>query len=49
MTALVGALEVGGTHVTAAVLDLDTGDYAAGPQRLAVDSHAAAAELGLTG
>lgn len=36
----VAALEVGGTHVTAAVLDLTSGGYVREPRRLDVDSHA---------
>jgi glucokinase len=41
----VAALEVGGTHVTGAVLDLDTGEYLREPNRLHVNSHATADEI----
>lgn len=41
----VGALEVGGTHVTAAVLDPGTGRYRHDPVRLPVDSRAAAGPI----
>jgi len=41
----VAALEVGGTHVTGAVLDLDTGEYLREPNRLHVDSHGTADEI----
>lgn len=41
----VAALEVGGTHVTGAVLDVDAGGYLREPARLNVDSHAAADEI----
>ncbi len=41
----VGALEVGGTHVTAAVLDLATAGYLRGPRRLGVDSHVGASAI----
>jgi glucokinase len=41
----VAALEVGGTHVTGAVVDLDTGAYLREPSRLHVDSHADADQI----
>jgi glucokinase len=41
----VAALEVGGTHVTGAVLDLDSGTYLREPARLHVDSHAEADQI----
>jgi glucokinase len=41
----VAALEVGGTHVTGAVLDLDSGEYLRGPGRRHVDSHADSDEI----